>query len=185
MFGGGEATIHAPRMENTFLCEINLSGDMRVGGRRATTPFRPGEIYMINANAPHTKIWQSDGRQLMIKVHQRDMEAALERLTGAPLHEPLRFDPHPWPISDGAETLGRLIELLGDDLEKPGSIFGRADGASADRIILDLMLKMLPNNYSTLLQNPTPAVRPRHIRHAAEYIPVSYTHLTLPTTPYV
>ncbi len=177
MFGGGEATIHAPRMENTFLCEINLAGDMRVGGRKATTPFRSGEIYMINANAPHTKIWQSDGRQLMIKVHQRDMEAALERLTGVPLHEPLRFVPNPWPISDTAETLGRLIELLGDDLEKPGSIFGRADGASADRIILDLMLKMLPNNYSTLLQNPTPAVRPRHVRHAAEYI---HTHWASP-----
>ena len=65
---------------------------MAVGRETATAPFRPGEIYMINANTPHAKIWRTDGRQLMIKIHQTDMEAALERLTGMPVRDPLRFD---------------------------------------------------------------------------------------------
>lgn len=170
MFGGGEATIHAPKMENIYLCEINLAGNMAVGQKIANTPFRPGEIYMINANVPHAKIWRTDGRQMMIRIHQTDMEAALERLTGMPVREPLVFEPVPQTISDGVETLCRMIEIMGRDLEREGSIFSGLDGGGATQILLDLMLNTLPNNYSHLLSSPAPRLRPRHVRHAAEYI---------------
>lgn len=177
MFGEGEATIHAPRMANIYLCEINLAGEMAVGRETATTPFRPGETYMINANTPHAKIWRTDGRQLMIKIHQTDMEAALERLTGMPVRDPLRFGPVPQPDDGAAGTLREMIEVLGRDLDKSDSVFAGLDGETAARMILDLMLKSLPNNYSHLLSNPAPAVRPRHVRFAAEYI---HTHAVQP-----
>ena len=170
MFGEGEAIIHAPEMTNIYLCEINLAGDMSVGSKNATIPFRAGEIYMINANTPHTKIWHSDGRQLMIRIHQTDMEMALERLTGMPVQGPLLFDARPQPVTGPANALSRMIELLRLDLERGGSIFAGPDAAGAKQIVLDLMLKALPNNHMHLLSNPGPIVRPRHVRYAAEYI---------------
>ena len=42
MFGEGEATIHASRMANIYLCEINLAGEMAVGPETATAPFSAG-----------------------------------------------------------------------------------------------------------------------------------------------
>ena len=176
MFGEGEATIHAPKMANIYLCEINLAGEMAVGRETATMPFRPGEIYMINANTPHAKIWRTDGRQMMIKIHQTDMEAALERLIGMPAGQPLRFEAAPQKISGAADTLRNMIDLLGRDLENPDSLFAGLDGAAVARMVVDLMLKALPNNYSHLLANPSPIVRPRQVRFAAEYIHANATN---------
>lgn len=170
MFGAGEATIHVPDMENIYLCEVNLAGEMAVGQSTASTPFRPGQIYMINAHAPHSKVWRTDGRQLMIRIHQTDMEAALERLLGMPVRDPVLFDRVPQPIAGTAETLCNMIALMGSDLELDGSFFAGPEGAAAKQTILDLMLKALPNNYSDRLADSTPRLRPRHVRHAAAYI---------------
>ena len=123
MFGEGEATIRVPNMSNIYLCEVNLGGEMAVGQAQATKPFRPGEIYMINANAPHAKIWQTDGHQMMIRIHQTDMESALERRIGMPVRDPLVFEATPHAATGAVATLAKLIELLGSDLEREG-MFG-------------------------------------------------------------
>lgn len=170
MFGEGEANILVPEMSHIYLCEINFSGVMEVGQKSADTPFRPGQIYMINANAPHAKRWSSDGRQMMIKIHQRDMEAAVERIIGLPMQEPLLFEPVPQSIDGPAATLANMIELLSTDLERDASFFAGGSGEHVERLILDLMLQSLPNNHSHLLSHPEPAIRPRHVRHAAEYV---------------
>ena len=170
MFGEGEAAIDVERMAHIYLCEINLAGDMRVGLKTADKAFRPGEIYMINADAPHAKIWRSDGRQLMIKVHRRDMERALEKLTGLPIQEPLMFDPHPRPLTGMAATFGQMIDVLSADLDREMSYFAALPDDAAENLILGLLLQAIPSNYSHLLANPSTAVRPRHVRHAAEYI---------------
>lgn len=174
MFGEGEATIRVPNMEKFYLCEMNVSGEMAVGGIEATTPFRPGEIYMINANRPHTKIWQTDGHQVMVRVHQTDMESALERRIGMPVREPLVFDPVPRPAVGAVGTLAKLIELLGADLEREGSFFAGPAGTDAKQLLLNLMLGALPHNYSHLLSDASPGLRPRHVRHAAAYIHEQY-----------
>ena len=170
MFGEGEATIRVPNMEKIYLCEMNLRGQMAVGQTQATTPFRPGEIYMINANAPHAKIWRTDGHQVMIRIHQTDMESALERRIGMPVRDPLVFDSTPHPASGAVGTLARMIELLGADLEREGSFFVGAGGADAKQMLLDLMLNALPHNYSHLLSGSSSGLRPRHVRHAAAFI---------------
>ena len=170
MFGKGEARINVPNMANIYLCEINLEGQMAVGQMRADRSFRPGEIYMINANGPHTKIWQTDGRQMMIKIHQTDMEAALARLIGMPVRDPLVFDQVPCPLSGGAATLGRMIDLLTQDFEQEGSFFDGPGSGNAKQMLLDMMLNALPHNYTHLLSDTSPTLRPRHVRYAAAYI---------------
>jgi AraC-like DNA-binding protein len=170
MFGQGEATIRVPNMEKIYLCEVNLRGEMAVGQTRATTPFRPGEVYMINANAPHAKIWQTDGHQMMIRIHQTDMESALERRIGMPVRDALVFDSVPYAASGAVGTLARMIALLGEDLEREGSFFVGPNGADAKQMLLDLMLNALPHNYSHLLSDTAPGLRPRHVRHAAAFI---------------
>ena len=170
MFGEGEVAINVERMAHVYLCEINLSGDMKVGLKTADKAFQPGEIYMINADAPHAKIWRSDGRQIMIKVHRKDMERALEKLTGLPIQEPLMFDPHPRPLTGMAATFGQMIDVLSADLDLETSYFAALPDDAAENLILGLLLQALPNNYSHLLANPSTTVRPRHVRHAAEYI---------------
>jgi AraC-like DNA-binding protein len=170
MFGEGEATIRVPKMEKIYLCEMNLRGRMAVGQVQPTTPFRPGEIYMINANAPHAKIWQTDGHQVMIRIHQTDMEAALERRIGMPVRDALVFESTPRPASGAVGTLAKMIELLGADLEREGSFFVGQNGMDANQMLLDLMLTALPHNYSHLLFEASSELRPRHVRHAAAFI---------------
>jgi AraC-like DNA-binding protein len=170
MIGEGEVRINVPNMANIYLCEINLAGQMAVGQMRADRAFRPGEIYMINANGPHTKVWQTDGRQMMIKTHQTDMEAALERRIGMPVRDPLVFDQTPCPLSGGVATLGKMIDLLAQDLELEGSFFGGAGSGDAKQMLLDMMLNALPHNYTHLLSDTSLTLRPRHVRHAAAYI---------------
>ena len=172
MFGEAEAAIHVPRMENIFLFEMNLEGEMEVGQASPSRPFRPGEIYMINANAPHAKVWRSGGRQMMIKIHQNDMEAAVERLTHMPLSEPLRFATAPQPATGTAATLCGLVDVIVADMELERSVLAGAEGVGTERMLLDLMLHAIPSNYSHLLANPAPRIRPRHVRRAAEYIHV-------------
>jgi len=175
MFGEGEATIRVPSMEKIYLCEMNLRGQMAVGRTHATTPFRPGEIYMINAHAPHAKIWQTDGHQVMIRIHQTDMEAALERRIGMPVRAPLTFDSTPRPTSGAVGTLAKMIELLGADLEREGAFFVGPTAADAKQMLLDLMLSALPHNYSHLLSDTSTVLRPRHVRHAAAFIHDHYS----------
>tara|TARA_R110002126_G_scaffold16961_9_gene67003 strand:+ start:3952 stop:4956 length:1005 start_codon:yes stop_codon:yes gene_type:complete len=170
MFGEGEAAVHVPNMSNIYLCEVNLGGRMAVGQTRATTPFRPGEIYMINANAPHTKIWQTDGHQMMIRIDRTDMESALERRIGMPVRDPLMFDPSPQAAAGAVGTLAKMIELLGTDLEREESFFVGPGGMDAKQVLLDLMLNALPHNYSHVLSGSPPGLRPRHVRHAAAFI---------------
>ena len=170
MFGKGEVRINVPNMANIYLCEINLGGQMAVGQMEADRSFRPGEIYMINANGPHTKIWQTDGRQMMIKIHQTDMEAALERRIGMPICDPLVFGRAPCPLTGSAATLGKMIDLLAQDLELPGSFFGGLGSGDAKQLLLDMILKALPHNYTDMLSDTSPTLRPRHVRHAAAYI---------------
>lgn len=170
MFDDGEAAIHVPNMANIFLFEMNLAGEMAVGQATPSRPFRPGEIYMINANASHAKLWRTSGRQLMIKIHQSDMEAALEQLIQMPVREPLRFEPVPQAASGTAGTLCKMIELMVGDFEMERPALAGSMGAGAEQMILELMLHAIPNNYSSLLANPAPKLRPRHVRRAAEYI---------------
>lgn len=129
MFGKGEARINVPNMANIYLCEINLGGRMAVGQVQADRSFSPGEIYMINANRPHAKVWQTDGRQMMIKIHQTDMEAALVCRIGMPVRDPLVFEPAPCVLSGRSATLGRMIDLLAQDFEHEGSFFDGPVGA--------------------------------------------------------
>lgn len=170
MFGKGEARINVPNMANIYLCEINLGGEMAVGQLRADRSFHPGEVYMINANGPHTKIWHTDGRQMMVKIHQTDMEAALERRIGMPVRDPLFFDRSPQQLSGGVATLGKMIDLLAQDLELEGSFFDGPGSGDAMQMLLDMMLNTLPHNYSHFLSDRSPTLRPRHVRHAAAYI---------------
>jgi len=170
MFGEGEARINVPNMANIYLCEINLGGRMAVGQVQADRSFSPGEIYMINANRPHAKVWQTDGRQMMIKIHQTDMEAALVRRIGMPVRDPLVFEPAPCVLSGRSATLGRMIDLLAQDFEHEGSFFDGPGGGDAKQILLDMMLNVLPHNYTHLMSDTSPTLRPRHVRHAAAYV---------------
>jgi AraC-like DNA-binding protein len=166
----GEARIFVPDMSHIYLCEINLEGSSHVGQKKAATPFEASQVYMINANRPHTKRWESDGHQMMIKIHQTDMEAAIERATGMPMREPVIFSNDPQDLMGKIQTLAQMVELFSRDIETDQSFFAAKSGANAEELLIDLILEAIPNNYSHKLENPEPRLRPRHVRHAAEYI---------------
>jgi AraC-like DNA-binding protein len=166
----GEARIFVPDMSHIYLCEINLSGTSHVGQKKAEKLFSAGQIYMINANRPHTKRWESDGHQLMVKIHQTDIEAAIERATGMPMRDPVIFSHDPQDIVGKIQTLAQMVELFSKDIETEQSFFAARSGSSAEELLIDLILEAIPNNYTHKLASPEPRLRPRHVRHAAEYI---------------
>jgi AraC-like DNA-binding protein len=171
----GEASIFVPEMSNIYLCEINLLGSSHVGQEKAEVPFSAGQIYMINANCPHTKRWENDGHQMMIKIHQTDMEAAIERTTGMPVREPIVFSNQPQNMAAKTQTLAQMVALISKDIETDQSFFAARSGSSAEELLIELILEALPNNYSHKLKNPEPRLRPRHVRHAVELIHTTAT----------
>ena len=166
----GEARIHVPDMTHIYLCEINLAGKSYVGQETAEFPFSANEIYMINANHPHTKRWESDGHQIMLKIHERDVAAAVERSLGVPISEPVIFTNKPFKITNKIKTLTQMINIVCKDIEVEKSFFGSRSKDRAEDLLIDLILETIPNNYSKQLLEPEIIIRPRHVRFAAEYI---------------
>lgn len=166
----GEARIHVPDMTNIYLCELNLAGKSQVGQTTAEVPFFANEIYMINANHPHTKRWESDGHQIMLKIDERDISAAVQRNLGAPIREPVIFENKPFQMINKIKTLSQMVNLVCSDIETEQSFFGSRSGDSAEELLIDLIIESIPNNYSKQLSDPAIIIRPRHIRFAAEYI---------------
>ena len=166
----GEAHIRVPDMEQIYLCELNMSGVSYVGSTKADTAFSSGEVYMINANHPHTKRWCSDGHQRMIKIHQNDINTAVERAIGMPIYEQVIFDSHPFKPTEKIKTLCDIIKIVCADMETQNSFFGSRFNNITDDLLIDLIIDSIPNNYSTRLHGTQRVIRPRHIRNAAEYI---------------
>ena len=166
----GEARIHVADMAHIYLCELNLDGQSHVGQKKAEIPFSAGEIYMINAHQSHTKRWESDGHQIIIKIHERDINAAIERATGSPVYEPVIFINKPYQVTDKTKTLSQMISLVCSDIETEKSFFGSRSNNLAEELLIDLILESIPNNYSQRLEVHEIIIRPRHVRYAAEYI---------------
>ena len=178
----GEARIHVPDMTNIYLCEINLAGKSLVGQKTAEIPFFAHEIYMINANHPHTKRWESDGHQIMLKIHERDMKAAAERCLGVPIRESVIFTRKPVKINSKIKTLYQMINLICNDIETEKPFFGSRSKDKAEDLLIDLIIESIPNNYSKQLLEPEIIIRPRHVRFAAEYIhTMAHEKITLKT----
>ena len=170
----GEAHIRVPDMEQIYLCELNMSGVSRVGRTKADIPFSSGEVYMINANNPHIKRWCGDGHQRMIKIHQNDINNAVERAIGMPIYEQVIFDSKPFKPTAKIKTLCDIINIVCSDMEMQNSFFGSRFSNITDDLLIDLIINTIPNNYSTRLHRSQRAIRPRHIRNAAEYIHSHY-----------
>jgi len=166
----GEAHIRVPDMEQIYLCELNMSGDSFVGHTDANIPFSAGEVYMINANHPHIKRWCGDGHQRMIKIHQNDINDAIERAIGMPIYEQVIFDTHPFQPTEKVKTLCDIINIICSDMEIQNSFFGSRFNNITDELLIDLIINSIPNNYSIRLNSSQRITRPRHIRNAAEYI---------------
>ena len=170
----GEARIHVPDMAHIYLCEFNLQGHSLVGQKAPENLFKAGQIYMINANRPHIKRWENDGHQVMIKIPQADMEAAVERVAGLPIRELLVFSHTPQDRVGKLSILSQLVDLLSNDnaLDQPffSQKLNSRPNLAIEETLIDLILEAIPNNYTQRIEKPEPLIRPRHIRHAAEYI---------------
>jgi AraC-like DNA-binding protein len=167
---GGDARIRVPDLPGMFLFELNLFGraELRCGGE--TVPFSSGCLYVVNASAPHIKRWCSDGRQLFVKIPQPTLEAALAAMIRRPVAAPVRFDTRPRPIDGWTASLANVAKLIYTDLDQGSlALIGRNAARSAERLLIELLLETLPNNYSHLIEAPE-APKPAYVKRAVEFI---------------
>ena len=80
------------------------------------------------------------------------------------------------------------VSLLGDSAEVSGSV--TYEGQQMIGADLPLLRKVRGNDISFIFQEPMTSLNPLHtiekqLSESLALHPVSYTHLTLPTTPYV
>lgn len=166
----GEARIFVPDMAHFYLCEINLKGTSHVGQQNGGSLFTAGQIYMANANHSHTKRWETDGQQLIIKIHKTDIDRAIERNTRLPVTDSVIFSNQPQNVTGKVQTLYQMVNLIRRDIDIEHSFFASKAGRGAQELLIDLILSAMPNNYSERLNNQEQQLSPRHIRYAAEYI---------------
>lgn len=168
---GGEARIHVPEMPGVYLLEVNLAGQSEITIDGRTIPFGSGEIYMVNAHAPHLKRWQTDGRQIIVRIEEGRLRRVVSDLTGGPATTPVLFDTAPLPADGHGASLSRLVRMIGEELDAGSVNLSTARASrSTERMLLELILETIPNNYSHLLQRPETGPLPSPIRRAIDHI---------------
>jgi AraC-like DNA-binding protein len=167
---GGDARIHVPELPGIFLFELNLFGRAELRCEGEALPFSSGNVYVCNASAPHIKRWCSDGRQLFVKIPQPTLEAALAEMIRRPVGPPVQFDSSPRPIDAWTASLANVAKLIYNDLDQGSlALVGRNAAHSAERLLIQLLLETLPNNYSHLIEAPE-APKPAYVKRAIEFI---------------
>jgi AraC-like DNA-binding protein len=167
---GGEARIHVPELPGIFLFELNLFGRAELSIDGEARPFSSGNIYVCNAAAPHIKRWCSDGRQLFVKIPQYTLEEALAEMIRRPVGAPVRFDSRPRLIDAWTASLANVAKLIYNDLDQGSlALVGRNAAHSAERLLIQLLLETVPNNYSHLIEAPE-APKPAYVKRAVDFI---------------
>ena len=137
-------------------------GDDRVGTPRYGLAVEKAEVRSVSFVDGH--------QQYGMSVHRELFARRLSTLLGRPVMDKVRFQPLVDLNTEGFQGIRAIIAMA------TGSEFDGLINAGAlmptrlQEMLVDAVLQAWPHSYSDALRAPTPAIAPRHVRLAMDYI---------------
>jgi AraC-like DNA-binding protein len=168
---GAEVEISANRLEDFYLLQKLISGTTNYQSDDGEQLATRGTGLVIDCNTDVLQQWSNDCRQLQIKIDRKALEQNLNRMLGAPIKKPLRFDVLMDLDEPKIASWWRFIEYLVKEFESGDSVMtiGPAVAFIESAIMTNLLIAHR-NNYSDALLDQESGVVPSHVKKAEDYI---------------
>lgn len=172
---GGAGFRFAQQFDGYALVMLH-EGGLAVSEGGSLREWAPGTCVVLDTNRIDTWQWRG-GRYEMLMASAADIRQRLSRLLDAPVTRTLTFQTEVAADSDGVRLARALTDLMhgcfADGLLAPGA---QATAASVRDVVVSTFLETLPHSYSERLRRKAPALSPRHIRAAVDFIHAHAQH---------
>lgn len=158
------------------LVSTQVQGHCRVSTSRASAEGQRGFVVVDSAGEAVSKQFSADSLRCHVRIAQSLLEAQCTALLQRPLHQPLRFAPFGCNQGTAQQRWFGLLHLL---LSHTGSpLPALLLRPLEEAVLLHLLLEHQHTHSAALLPQP-PAVAPRHVKRAEDYL---RTHASQPLT---
>jgi AraC-like DNA-binding protein len=168
---GGDVHIEPGPLRTFFVVQIPVAGraEIQCGGKRiCSTP----KVASVISPTEHLQMrWSSDCVQLICRIERSALEAHLSNIIGAPLHEPLKFEPG-MDVSRGCGLSWKVgVATLAEELDQPSSVVNYPLAArQLEHGLMSALLVTQPSNYTATINGECPAAPTRAVGIALDLI---------------
>lgn len=168
---GAPVTMSAPEMGRFYLFQFILGGACEIRHRGRTQVFDGGNSYVVHPSEPLAKTWNSDCRQLIVKVDRDRFERFASREIGVDVAGRLDFDFDIVPVEAGPRTLIEMAKAVREDSAdaRHGLSHPRVSG-HLDATMMALMLAAFPHRFRDLYDRTSAPCAPYYVHRAEDYI---------------
>ena len=168
---GAPVTMRAPEMGRFYLFQFILGGACEIRHRGRTRLVDCGNSYVVHPSEPLAKTWNSDCRQLIVKVDRDRFERFASREVGVDVAGRLDFDFDIVPVEAGPRTLIEMAKAVREDSAdaRHGLSHPRVSGY-LDATMMALMLAAFPHRFRDLYDRASAPCAPYYVHRAEDYI---------------
>ncbi len=177
---GGDVLIEPGELGSFFLLQIPLGGAARIACARQIVDASPSTATMLSPHLHVSMRWSGACDKLLLQLPRGYVEQTLQAMLGRRIRAPIAFETAIPTDAGAGRRLVQFIHLLRDDLDSGAPIMSPAGAAARTREMLTMaLLNGMAHSYSDALAAPVPAIAPRHVRCAEEYM---RAHIADPVT---
>lgn len=167
---GAEVELDQQASQRFTLVTTQLRGQSEIVSAGTTHRGGAGMVVLDSAGTPVVKRFSRDSCRLNLRIDQALLESRCHALLGREVKAPLVFQP---ALAAGTAAQARWLALLRMMLACTGE-----HGVPASPLLLRqleetaalFLLTEVPHSRSALLQGEPPAIAPRHVRRAEDFI---------------
>ena len=175
---GADAITGAAAERGDYRVHFTLRGkaEFEMDGRHFAA--RPGGATITSPVGYQTVRSDPDFRRLSVFLPGETIERQLTALLGEAVKGPVRITPDLDLAQGAGRTLGRLVFLFAQEANEDESVIRNPlVMAQFEQLFLNALLLGQPHSYSSALHAPAPAIAPRDVKRALDYI---HAHLDAP-----
>jgi AraC-like DNA-binding protein len=171
---GMNVEIQPGPLRDFYLVQIPTKGYVDIGYGESRFRIDPENWSIISPVKQVTINWPEDCELFEIKIKRSAMEAALAKISGIKVADPIEFDPQFQASGGRASTLYELLVYLCGQIEQQASrstyceTYSRLEG-----VILSMILESQDHTHSEALRRPIVGedrLPPRYINRAIQFI---------------
>lgn len=168
---GAPVTMRAPEMGRFYLFQFILGGACEIRHRGRTQVVGGGKSYVVHPSEPLSKTWDSDCRQLIVKVDRDRFERFASREIGVDVAGRLDFDFDIVPVEAGPRTMIEMAKAVRDDsADALNGLSHPKVSSHLDATMMALMLAAFPHRFRDLYDRTSAPCAPYYVHRAEDYI---------------
>ncbi|SFQ32873.1 AraC family transcriptional regulator [Variovorax sp. 770b2] len=175
---GAQAVVHPEERADVLLVQMPRSGFGRAQFDDASMPMDADNYALVHARSVAQVLYGREVDMLVLRIAMDRVNARLEEDLGRRLPKPLSFfrgmarGSQAWAAwAPVAATLAAVDASALRDFPAPAM-------AALEEMVLSTLLFAQPHSHSEALLRPRPAIAPRHVRRAEEFIHSNLHHAT-------